>query len=77
MPAAARVGDKHACPMLNSDESPHVGGPITQGEPTVLIGYMSAARLGDRRRARGRSTSSAAVLPRCSSGTCRRPGWGT
>jgi uncharacterized Zn-binding protein involved in type VI secretion len=26
---------------------PHVGGPITLGEPTVLIGNMPAARVGD------------------------------
>jgi uncharacterized Zn-binding protein involved in type VI secretion len=27
---------------------PHVGGPIIKGEPTVLIGYMPAARLADQ-----------------------------
>lgn len=26
---------------------PHVGGPINKGEPTVLIGFMPAARIGD------------------------------
>jgi len=26
---------------------PHVGGPITQGYPTVLIGGQPAARVGD------------------------------
>jgi uncharacterized Zn-binding protein involved in type VI secretion len=26
---------------------PHVGGPITVGCPTVLIGFMPAARVGD------------------------------
>jgi len=26
---------------------PHVGGPIVVGSPTVLIGFMPAARLGD------------------------------
>jgi uncharacterized Zn-binding protein involved in type VI secretion len=26
---------------------PHVGGPIAKGEPTVLIGMMPAARVGD------------------------------
>jgi uncharacterized Zn-binding protein involved in type VI secretion len=26
---------------------PHVGGPISVGLPTVLIGYMPAARVGD------------------------------
>jgi uncharacterized Zn-binding protein involved in type VI secretion len=47
MPAAARVGDNHTCPMLNPDESPHTGGPITSGESTVKIGNESAARIGD------------------------------
>jgi uncharacterized Zn-binding protein involved in type VI secretion len=45
MPPAARIADLHACPMLNPDESPHVGGPITTGFPTVLIGFMPAARI--------------------------------
>jgi uncharacterized Zn-binding protein involved in type VI secretion len=27
---------------------PHVGGPIITGEPTVLIGYMPAARVSDK-----------------------------
>jgi uncharacterized Zn-binding protein involved in type VI secretion len=26
---------------------PHVGGPIAMGCPTVIIGYMPAARVGD------------------------------
>ncbi|OAB78813.1 PAAR domain-containing protein [Cochleicola gelatinilyticus] len=48
MPAAARVTDFHVCPMLNPNASPHVGGPILPaGEPTVLIGGMPAARMGD------------------------------
>lgn len=43
MPAAARVGDLHTCP-LNTLGVPHVGGPIMPpGEPTVLIGGMPAA----------------------------------
>lgn len=48
MPPAARVTDMHACPMLNPDESPHVGGPITTGEETVQVGYLPAARVTDR-----------------------------
>jgi uncharacterized Zn-binding protein involved in type VI secretion len=44
---AARLGDHHSCPMVNPDESPHVGGPIVEGESLVLIGSMPAARLGD------------------------------
>ncbi len=44
---AARVGDMHVCPMVTV-LVPHVGGPILPpGCPTVLIGGMPAARLGD------------------------------
>jgi uncharacterized Zn-binding protein involved in type VI secretion len=44
---AARVTDMHACPMFNGPV-PHVGGPITgPGVPTVLIGGLPAAVLGD------------------------------
>jgi uncharacterized Zn-binding protein involved in type VI secretion len=44
---AARVTDMHVCPMFNGPV-PHVGGPILPaGEPTVLIGGMPAARMGD------------------------------
>jgi uncharacterized Zn-binding protein involved in type VI secretion len=47
MPEAARLGDFHRCPMYNGD-TPHVGGPVlTSGCPTVLIGSMQAACLGD------------------------------
>lgn len=47
MPAAARVGDMHACPMV-SGTVPHVGGPvIPPGSPAVLIGGLPAARVGD------------------------------
>ncbi len=48
MPPAARITDMHTCPMVNPGPSPHVGGPILPpGEPTVLIGGVPAARLGD------------------------------
>ena len=43
---AARIGDMHVCPMFDG-KSPHVGGPIAMGEPTVLIGGVPAARVGD------------------------------
>src|SRR5207248_8908984 len=47
MPLAARVGDMHTCPMVTGTV-PHVGGPILPpGCPTVLIGMMPAARVGD------------------------------
>jgi len=44
---AARVGDMHVCP-LTTGPVPHVGGPILPpGSPTVLLGGMPAARMGD------------------------------
>ena len=44
---AARVGDMHVCPMVTGTV-PHVGGPVLPpGEPTVMIGGMPAARVGD------------------------------
>jgi uncharacterized Zn-binding protein involved in type VI secretion len=49
MPPAARIGDMHACPMVTpgTPPIPHVGGPITTGFPTVMIGFMPAARVTD------------------------------
>lgn len=48
MKPAARIADMHTCPMLNPGPIPHVGGPILPpGSPTVLIGGMPAARVGD------------------------------
>lgn len=46
---AARAGDMHMCPMVTPGVPPipHVGGPIPMGCPTVLIGGMPAARMGD------------------------------
>jgi uncharacterized Zn-binding protein involved in type VI secretion len=47
MPPAARVSDMHTCPMVTV-LVPHVGGPILPpGCPTVLIGSLPAARMGD------------------------------
>ena len=43
---AARMTDMHVCPMSDGPK-PHVGGPIIKGSPTVLIGGMMAARVGD------------------------------
>lgn len=37
----------HTCPMVTG-VVPHVGGPIIKGEPTVMIGFMPAARIGDQ-----------------------------
>jgi len=47
---AARAGDLHVCPMVTPGlpPIPHVGGPILPpGVPTVLIGGMPAATMGD------------------------------
>ena len=47
MPPAARISDTHVCPMVTG-VVPHVGGPILPpGCPTVLIGKLPAARMGD------------------------------
>lgn len=44
---AARITDMHTCPMVTG-VVPHVGGPIIgPGVPTVLIGGLPAAVLGD------------------------------
>ncbi len=49
MPPAARITDMHICPMdtPGTPPIPHVGGPVENGLPTVLIGKLSAARVGD------------------------------
>ncbi|GAA4055221.1 PAAR domain-containing protein [Hymenobacter glaciei] len=50
MPPAARLTDMHTCPMVTPavPPIPHVGGPIVgPGMPTVLIGGLPAARVGD------------------------------
>jgi uncharacterized Zn-binding protein involved in type VI secretion len=50
MPPAARITDLHACPMVTPavPPIPHVGGPIVgPGCPTVLIGSLPAAVVGD------------------------------
>ena len=47
MPMAARITDMHVCPMFTGPV-PHMGGPILPpGTPTVLIGGLPAATLGD------------------------------
>ncbi|RKZ83216.1 MAG: type VI secretion protein [Candidatus Parabeggiatoa sp. nov. 1] len=43
---AARLSDMHTCPMVTG-VVPHVGGPIALGAPTVMIGGLPAATLGD------------------------------
>lgn len=50
MALAARITDMHSCPMVTPGVPPvpHVGGPIVgPGVPTVLIGNLPAAVVGD------------------------------
>jgi uncharacterized Zn-binding protein involved in type VI secretion len=50
MSAAARITDLHVCPLLTPGVPPvpHVGGPIIgPGVPTVLVGNLPAAVVGD------------------------------
>ena len=50
MPNAARLTDMHTCPMQppGLPPVPHVGGPIIgPGVPTVLIGKLPSAVMGD------------------------------
>ncbi len=51
MPLAARLTDMHTCPMQTPafpSPIPHVGGPVVgPGAPTVLIGKLPAAVMGD------------------------------
>ena len=48
---AARLTDMHVCPMVTPVGPvpvPHVGGPVVgPGMPTVLIGALPAAKVGD------------------------------
>jgi uncharacterized Zn-binding protein involved in type VI secretion len=46
MPAWRATSDFHACPLVNGVQ-PHVGGVVTMGSTTVLIGKLPAARQGD------------------------------
>lgn len=51
MPAAARLTDYHECPMETPAvvPIPHVGGPIIgPGQPSVIIGGLPAATVGDK-----------------------------
>lgn len=44
---AARIGDKHSCPMVTPGGIPHEGGKIISGCQTVLIEGEPAATVGD------------------------------
>ncbi len=39
---AASLGDNHVCPAFTGN-TPHVGGAILNGDPTVLVGNKPAA----------------------------------
>jgi uncharacterized Zn-binding protein involved in type VI secretion len=56
MPAAARMGDPHTCPLATpgTPPVPHKGGPIFPlGCPTVCVGGRGAARVGDKAQCNG------------------------
>src|SRR3954468_7280111 len=64
MPPAARLSDMHTCPMVEPGPVPHVGGPILPACcPTVLIGNLPAARVGDMAVCVGPPDTIAAGLP--------------
>jgi uncharacterized Zn-binding protein involved in type VI secretion len=47
MPAAARIGDMHVCPMMVGNV-PHIGGPVINASAaTVMIAGLPAATVGD------------------------------
>jgi uncharacterized Zn-binding protein involved in type VI secretion len=48
MPPAARITDTHTCPMVNPGPVPHVGRPITTGQPNVLTCFLPQARVSDQ-----------------------------
>lgn len=47
MPPAARITDMHTCPMISPGPVPHVGGPLSSGATSVLVGAQPAARVSD------------------------------
>jgi uncharacterized Zn-binding protein involved in type VI secretion len=51
MPPAARAADPHTCP--ESDPLAHVGGPVLEGEQTVIVAGQAQARVGDKARCWG------------------------
>jgi len=47
MPAAARIGDMHVCPIM-AGNVPHIGGPVINASAaTVMIAGLPAATVGD------------------------------
>src|SRR5262245_20846826 len=55
MPAASRIKDDHTCPLV--DDKAHVGGEVTNGEKTLLIGGSPAARVRDVLKCQGPADS--------------------
>lgn len=47
MPPAARITDMTSCPAVAPGPTPHVGGPIITGEPTVMTCFQPQARVTD------------------------------
>ena len=49
MPNAAVIGNQFVCPLMTPGlpPTPHSGGVITKGDPTVMICNMPAARVSD------------------------------
>lgn len=45
-PAWRAIADTHVCPLFDGPK-PHVGGVVTVGSMTVMIGGFPAVRLGD------------------------------
>ena len=69
---AARVTDMQTCPMVTAIV-PHVGGPITLGCFTVLVGEMPQARITDMHTCVGPRGSWRWVPSQSWSGVCRPP----
>jgi len=46
LPAWRATADFHTCPLVTGTV-PHVGGVVSMGSTTVLIGGLPAARMGD------------------------------
>jgi uncharacterized Zn-binding protein involved in type VI secretion len=46
-PAWRAVADTHVCPLVDGLK-PHVGGVVSVGSTTVMIGGLPAARQGDK-----------------------------
>jgi uncharacterized Zn-binding protein involved in type VI secretion len=74
MPPAACISDMHVCPKVKAGAgTSRVGGPTSSGEPTLLSGYVAAARVGDASYASGGwppDSNSIHPLIRAAQGAC-------